>query len=129
MLNRPDDEPTFYSKTWRTTTTPDLAVATDDIARIVTTRAVSSQLGGTDHRPVILNLDEQYTPNQKREPPRWNFKKANWGKYEQLLENANSLTSKTRTLISTQSCSPTLSSRQQKINTKRLKEKVHPRME
>ena len=34
LINKPDDPDTFYSRTWRTTSTPDLAIATDDIQRI-----------------------------------------------------------------------------------------------
>ena len=54
LINKPDDPDTFYSRTWRTTSTPDLAIASDDIQGI-TEREVSSQLGGSDHRPVIIS--------------------------------------------------------------------------
>ena len=55
LINRPDDPDTFYSQTRRTTSTPDLAIAIDDIQRIAE-RQVSSQLGGSDHRPVIISM-------------------------------------------------------------------------
>ena len=57
LINKPDDQPTFYSRVWHTTSSPDLAVATDDIRKI-TSREVCQQLGGSDHRPVILTLQK-----------------------------------------------------------------------
>ena len=58
LINKPDDPDTFYSRIWRTTSTPDLAIATDDIQGIAE-REVSSQLGGSDHRPVIISIKGQ----------------------------------------------------------------------
>ena len=75
LINSPSDTPTFYSRRWRTTTTPDLAFCTDDIHRDVN-REVGEQLGGSDHRPVFLALSKN-TPN-KPLLPRWNYKKAKW---------------------------------------------------
>ena len=63
---KPDDPDTFYSRTWRTTT-PDLAIATDDIQGIAE-REVSSQLGDSDHRPVIVSIKGQTQPNKKKLP-------------------------------------------------------------
>ena len=53
LINDPEDPPTFYSRRWLTTSTPDLALATENIAR-KTTREVLNQLGGSDHKPVLL---------------------------------------------------------------------------
>ena len=47
------------------TSTPDLAFATEDIA-LKTCREVDNQLGGNDHRPVILTIDNLA---QRREAP------------------------------------------------------------
>ena len=33
LINKPDDQPTSYSRVWHTTSSPDLAVATDDIQK------------------------------------------------------------------------------------------------
>ena len=54
LINQPTDHQMYYSRAWRTTSTPDLAMATDDTASI-TRRVVSRQLGGSDHKPVILH--------------------------------------------------------------------------
>ena len=53
LVNNTTDTPTFYLRRWHTTTTPNLAFCTDDIHQI-TRRKVCDQLGGSDHRPVML---------------------------------------------------------------------------
>ena len=60
LINKPEDTPTFYSRCWHTTSTPDIAICTEDIHSI-TQRKVGSQLGGSDHKPVYLNLDTKIT--------------------------------------------------------------------
>ena len=77
LVNKPDDPPTFTSRSWRTTHTPDLAFATDDIHKICK-RTVGSQLGGSDHRPVIIDLDRKPVEENGYREPSWNLKKANW---------------------------------------------------
>ncbi|PVD38981.1 hypothetical protein C0Q70_01606 [Pomacea canaliculata] len=77
LVNDPTDPPTFYSRRWHTTTKLDLALCTDDIHKNLS-RTVLDQLGGSDHRPVLLTITGNTTP----EPPqhaRWNHKKAQWG--------------------------------------------------
>lgn len=76
LVNDPTDTPTFYSRRWRTTTTPDLAFCTDDIHGKIS-RKVEEQLGGSDHRPVVLTMRAK-APGQPQHP-RWNYKKAKWG--------------------------------------------------
>jgi ribonuclease HI/endonuclease/exonuclease/phosphatase family metal-dependent hydrolase len=75
LANDPTDQPTFYSRRWHTTTTPDLAFCTEDIHSQLT-RTVSPQLGGSDHRPVVLTLCANIS--HSTQPPRWNYKKAKW---------------------------------------------------
>jgi len=75
LINRPTDPPTFYSRCWQTTSSPDLAFCSEEIGRN-TTREVMDQLGGSDHRPVLLTLGIDTTTEDCR--PRWNYKKANW---------------------------------------------------
>ncbi|VDI60877.1 Hypothetical predicted protein [Mytilus galloprovincialis] len=87
LVNDPTDTPTFYSRRWHTTTTPDLAFCTDDIHQNIS-RKVCDQLGGSDHRPVILSIRGTKTTIDAQ-LPRWNYKKANWGKFE---TRANELT-------------------------------------
>ena len=74
LINKPDDPDTFYSRTWTTTNTSDLAIATDGIQGIAE-REVSSQLGGRDHRPVIISIKGQTQPHRNKLPASWNYKK------------------------------------------------------
>ena len=55
LLNHPDDQPTFYSRRWRSTTTSDLGFSTDDIEKS-TSRTVLDQLAGSDHRPILIRM-------------------------------------------------------------------------
>ena len=79
LINDPEDQPTFYSRHWHTTSTPDLGFCTEDVHKHIS-RTVGEQLGGSDHRPVHLTL--QYRTIQESSSPRWNYKKADWGSYE-----------------------------------------------
>ena len=85
LLNHPDDQPTFYSRRWRSTTTPDLGFSTDDIEKS-TSRTVLDQLAGSDHRPILIRMQLNMKRLSKFVPPRWNFKRANWAKFSHLLE-------------------------------------------
>ena len=69
------DTPSFYSRCWYTTSTPDIALCTEDFHSI-TMREVDDQLGGSDHRPAYLTLEARTV--QASTLPRWNYKKANW---------------------------------------------------
>ena len=85
LINKPDDPDTFYSRTWRTTSTPDLAIATDDIQGIAE-REVSSQLGGSDHRPVIISIKGQTQPHKNKLPASWNYEKGNWDAVREAVD-------------------------------------------
>nr|KAG5693104.1 hypothetical protein BaRGS_014054 [Batillaria attramentaria] len=76
LVNDPTDPPTFYSRRWHTTTTPDLALCTEDIHKNIS-RTVTAQLGGSDHRPVLLTISG--STSDPPQQPRWNYKKAKWG--------------------------------------------------
>nr|KAG5706601.1 hypothetical protein BaRGS_005671 [Batillaria attramentaria] len=78
-LQQEDDPPTFYSRRWHNTTTPDLAFCTEDIHR-GTSREIGEQLGGSDHKPIYLNISAE-TVATDHPNPRWNYKKANWGTF------------------------------------------------
>ena len=64
LLNDPDDPPTFFSRRWLSSTTPDLAFATNDLSRIAS-RTVLSQLGGSDHKPIKISLGVHSPRSQK----------------------------------------------------------------
>ena len=77
LVNDPDDTPTFFHRGWRTCSTPDLALCTEDIHRGIK-REVGQQLGGSDHRPVFITIENQVIPIDNP-APRWNYKRAKWG--------------------------------------------------
>ena len=54
LINCPDEPHTYYSRAWRKTSCPDIAIETDDVAK-TTKRHVEQQLGGSDHKPVLLS--------------------------------------------------------------------------
>ncbi|RUS73113.1 hypothetical protein EGW08_019135 [Elysia chlorotica] len=80
LINQPTDAPTFYSRSWHTTSTPDLAFCTGNLHGNIT-RTVGDQLGGSDHRPIYLQL-QGTSVHKNKTPPRWNYKKANWMLYK-----------------------------------------------
>ena len=55
LINTLTDPPTFYSRVWKTTSTPDIVIAIDNIQKIAISEVIE-QLGGSDHKPVILTL-------------------------------------------------------------------------
>ena len=85
LINKPQDPPTFYSRSWRTTSTPDLAFATDNIHKLCH-REVCSQLGGSDHRPVTILIDQKATVSTFKRAPSWNYKRVDWDSFKQFGE-------------------------------------------
>ena len=83
LINDPSDPPTFYSRRWLTTSTPDLSFTSGNLSG-KTKRQVMNQLGGSDHRPILLAIDLKFKPKDVRTFPRWNYKKANWESFRQL---------------------------------------------
>ena len=68
LINTPTDPPTFCSRVWKTTSTPDIAISTDNIQKIAK-REVSEQLGGSENKPVILTLAKQVHTSAEKMPP------------------------------------------------------------
>ena len=83
LLNKPNDQATFWSRTWKKSSTPDLAFATEELEK-KTTRKVMDQLGGSDHRPVLLKVHDEGCARSYCKEPSWNYRKANWTKFEKL---------------------------------------------
>ena len=73
LINQPYDTPTFYSRCWHTTSTPDIALCTEDLHSI-TMREVGDQLGGSDHILAYLTLEARTV--QTSTLPRCNYKKS-----------------------------------------------------
>ena len=91
LINTPEDKASYYSRAWKTTSTPDLAMATEDIQKL-TTRVVNDQLGGSDHVPITLHIADKKTDNEyQRKHASWNFKLADWQKFQQHAEELGNL--------------------------------------
>ena len=76
VLLKYPDPPTFFSRWWLSSTTPDLAFTTNDLSRIAS-RTVLSHLGGSDHISIKISLNFQYRPQTTNMFLRWNYKKGN----------------------------------------------------
>ena len=85
LLNRANDTPTCYSRAWKTTSTPDLAFSTGDLAHKIE-RQVLDQLGGSDHRPIKLAINLNLNTPYHKPIPRWNYKRADWSKFVAVSE-------------------------------------------
>ena len=55
LISRPKDQPTHLSCAWKTLSTPDLAITSEDIQKICV-KEVYTQLGGSNHLPVLLKM-------------------------------------------------------------------------
>ena len=87
LINRPDDKPSYFSRAWKKLSTPDIAMASEDIQKR-TARHVDNQLGGSDHLPITLEIaDMKTTSTNNRKKASWNFKKANWQKFQTEAED------------------------------------------
>ena len=80
LINRPDEPHTYYSRAWRTTSCPEIAIATDDVTKI-TELCVEQQLGGSDHKPVLLVIKQDLRQAGRKLCPSWNYKRANWPEF------------------------------------------------
>ena len=80
LINRPDEPYTYYSRAWRKTSCPDLAIATDDVAKISDCH-VEQQLGGSNHKPVLLVIKQDLRQARRKLCPSWNYKRVIWPEF------------------------------------------------
>lgn len=88
LINKPDDDATFFSRAWKTISSPDIAMATDDIQGL-TERSVHPQLGGSDHLPIILDISTKSCQGHNMRPS-WNLKQAKWNLYSHRVDELTS---------------------------------------
>lgn len=65
-----------HSWSWRTTSNPDFAIATEDVE--VTSRSVCQLFGGRDHKPIMLTMKGSKNKYERDLLPSWNYKKLNF---------------------------------------------------
>ena len=88
LINNPEDPPTFYLSRRKSQSTPDLAIATKYIERD-TTRHVTNQLGGNDHKPVLIIISKTSAPPVTKMPAICDYKKADWAKFTTQIEDGS----------------------------------------
>ena len=76
LINSPDEPHAYYSRAWRKTSCPDLAIATDEVAKI-TEHHVEQQLGGSDNKPILLVIKQDLRQARRKLSPSWNYKRTN----------------------------------------------------
>ena len=85
LISCPDKPHTYYSRAWLTTSCPDIAIATGDVAK-TTERHVEQQLGGSDHKPVLLVIKQDLQEAGRKLCPSWNYKRANWPEFRKKAD-------------------------------------------
>ena len=85
LINKPLDPPFFYSRSWRTTSTPNLAFATHNIHKLCH-REDCYQLGRSDHGLVTELVDQKTPVSTLKRAPSWNYKRADWDGFKQFAE-------------------------------------------
>ena len=92
QINQPHDKPSYYYSAWKQTSTPDLAMATEDVHKQIS-RSANGQLGGSNHLPITLHVaDKKTTTEYHRKGASWNYEGANWTKYKLHAEDLCNVT-------------------------------------
>ena len=135
LINRPDEPHTFFFRAWRKTRCPDISIAADDVAKI-TERHVEQQLGGCDHKPVLLVIKQDLRQAGRKLCPSWNYKRANWPEFRKkkkkkksrwkLQKPEDGVTSPKRKSEANHRSHP---QRCQRNNSQRKEERLHPMLE
>ena len=84
LINRSDDQPTHLSHAWKTLSTPDLAIASKIFKRYVTGRFTPSWEAATTCGSTESDTDR--TNHLSEERTQWNYKKADWSKFQKLTD-------------------------------------------
>ena len=77
-----ENSPTHISTAHNSCSHIDVTIVSPSL-KIKTTWATLDDTFNSDHYPIILEIETENTPSYRR--PRWNFKEANWTKYQAEL--------------------------------------------
>ena len=103
LTNHPDEPQTYYSRARRTTSCPDIAIAADDVAKII-----QCHVGGSFHKPVLLVIRQDLLLVDRRLCPSWNYKRPNWPEFrlkKKLTKTAETSRWSNITWMKKQTCS------------------------
>ena len=129
LINRPDEPHTYYSRAWRKTSCPDIAIATDDVAK-TTKRHVEQQLGGSDHKPILLAIKQDLREAGRKLFPSWNYKRANWPEFRKKAdENCRNQMMEQHHLNEKVKLFTEAILSAAKKNSQRKEKRLHPRLE
>ena len=85
----PKQPGTFHSARWRQDYSPDLCwVSSTKYHPYPTTCTVLGNFPRSQHRPIIIHLGLQLPSITSARKPRWNFRKADWAGFTELLERS-----------------------------------------
>jgi len=81
---------TFHSAAWNTYTNPDLSFYSCDRSSLLPhpTHTVGPNFPRSQHRPTFITHPAVIASTPSISKPRWNFRKANWEKFTQLMTTA-----------------------------------------
>ncbi|VDO16177.1 unnamed protein product [Rodentolepis nana] len=82
-----NEDPATYLHYNGTRTTPDLLLASSDISEHARRKIIGDP--GSGHKPVIASINTSGKSMTRKVPTKlsWNFKKADWSRFTNLLEN------------------------------------------
>ena len=85
LLFDPKQPDSFHSGRWNTTSNPDLAFAILDGPS--PHRTVLDPFLRSQHRPSLISSDNTIVPIPTKPMKRWNFRKANWTQFTNLVDS------------------------------------------
>ena len=85
LLYSPKEAASFHSGCWKADTNPDLAFASVDLDSRLPYRHILGKFPRSQHRPSLISPPELAHPKLSKPVKRWNFRKANWDHYSNLI--------------------------------------------
>ena len=82
--------PTLLHRAHNTLSRPDLTLLSSDLDTDSCLQVLPDI--GSDHRPILISLPQRRTNERPTQRTRWNFKKANWPAYRDIIEEELSST-------------------------------------
>ena len=83
-LQDENSPPTLLHKVHGTQHRPDLTLVSADLQSLSSTEVLKDI--SSDHRPILLRLDIARQKGERKRKTRWNFKKANWNKFQTEMD-------------------------------------------
>ncbi len=77
---------TSSTSSLNTGTTPDLTMASANVAANATWHPLETTMG-SDHYPILIKVFTPHHRNSQRSVPKWKFHKADWSKFKCMCQN------------------------------------------